>query len=186
MSSKRYGLVDKARDELARRFLDRKSAEHATQVPPAATLAGSPWMNVPEAFGRFDRFPGYERLLVLRAAADRLGLANPFFKTHDGVAGATTQIEGRRYVNFSSYNYLGLNGDARVNTAAEAAIERYGTSVSASRLVAGERPVAARTGERARRGLRRGGLRGVRQRPCHQREHDRLAVRPEDLILHDA
>ena len=141
MSSKRYGLVDKTRDELVRRFLDRKSAEHATQAPPAATPAGSPWLNVPEAFCRFDRFPGYERLLVPRAAAERLGLANPFFKAHDGVAGATTQIEGRSYINFSSYNYLGLAGHPRVNKAAVAAIERYGTSASASRLVAGERPI---------------------------------------------
>jgi len=141
MSSKRYGLVDKARDELVRRFLDRKSAEHATQAPPAATPASSPWLNVPEAFCRFDRFPGYERLLVPRAAAERLGLANPFFKAHDGVAGATTQIEGRSYINFSSYNYLGLAGHPRVNKAAVAAIERYGTSASASRLVAGERPI---------------------------------------------
>ena len=40
MSSKRYGLVDKARDELVRRFLDRKSAEHSAQAPPPATQAG--------------------------------------------------------------------------------------------------------------------------------------------------
>jgi 8-amino-7-oxononanoate synthase len=141
MSSKRYGLVDKARDELVRRFLDRKSADHAAQAPPAATPAGNRWLNVPEAFCRFDRFPGYERLLVPRVAAERLGLANPFFKAHDGVAGATTQIDGRSYLNFSSYNYLGLAGHPRVNKAAAAAIERYGTSASASRLVAGERPI---------------------------------------------
>ncbi|HEX9473851.1 MAG TPA: aminotransferase class I/II-fold pyridoxal phosphate-dependent enzyme [Steroidobacteraceae bacterium] len=141
MTSKRYGLVDKARDELVRRFLDRKSAEHTAQVPSPAVQTGSKWLNIPEAYCRFDRFPGYERLLVPRVAADRLGLDNPFFKSHDGVAGATTLIEGRSYVNFSSYNYLGLTGHPRVNKAATAAIERYGTSASASRLVAGERPV---------------------------------------------
>ncbi|HLQ12665.1 MAG TPA: aminotransferase class I/II-fold pyridoxal phosphate-dependent enzyme [Steroidobacteraceae bacterium] len=141
MSSKRYGLVDKARDELVRRFLDRKSADHAVHAPPQAAQTGSKWLNIPEAYSRFDRFPGYERLLVPRVAADRLGLANPFFKAHDGVAGATTLIDGRSYVNFSSYNYLGLAGHPRVNKAATAAIERYGTSASASRLVAGERPI---------------------------------------------
>lgn len=140
MSSNRYGLIDKARDELVRRFLDRKSVEHAVP-PPAGVPSDSRWLNVPDAYCRFDRFPGYERLLVPRAAAERLGLANPFFKAHDGVAGATTQIEGRSYVNFSSYNYLGLAGHPRVNRAAVDAIERYGTSASASRLVAGERPV---------------------------------------------
>src|SRR5262249_58975464 len=40
-------------------------------------------------------------------------------------------------------NYLGLNGDPRVSEAAKRAIERYGTSVSASRLAAGERPLHA-------------------------------------------
>jgi 8-amino-7-oxononanoate synthase len=50
-------------------------------------------------------------------------------------------IGGKSYINFSSYNYLGLSGDARVNQAAKDAIDRYGTSASASRLVAGERPI---------------------------------------------
>ena len=48
---------------------------------------------------------------------------------------------GRSVVNFASYNYLGLNGHPEVSAAAKAAIDRYGTSAAASRLVAGERPV---------------------------------------------
>ncbi|MGB9606579.1 MAG: aminotransferase class I/II-fold pyridoxal phosphate-dependent enzyme, partial [Bryobacteraceae bacterium] len=56
-------------------------------------------------------------------------------------AAATTVIEGRSYINFSSYNYLGLAGHPAVNKAAKDAIDRYGTSASASRLVAGERPI---------------------------------------------
>jgi 8-amino-7-oxononanoate synthase len=44
-------------------------------------------------------------------------------------------------VNYSSYNYLGLAGHPDVNAAAKAAIDRYGTSASASRLVSGERPI---------------------------------------------
>ena len=35
----------------------------------------------------------------------------------------------------------GLNGDPRVAAAAKQAIDRYGTSVSASRIVSGERPM---------------------------------------------
>src|SRR6185436_13568626 len=42
---------------------------------------------------------------------------------------------------FASYNYIGLNGDPRIAEAAKAAIDRYGTSVSASRMVSGERPI---------------------------------------------
>jgi 7-keto-8-aminopelargonate synthetase-like enzyme len=44
-------------------------------------------------------------------------------------------------LNFSSYNYLGFSGHPEVVAAAKNAIELYGTSVSASRLVSGERPV---------------------------------------------
>lgn len=141
MNKDTFGLVDKARDELVKRFLRRKTADHSSAVAPAASPVGSKWRNIPDTFYRFDRFPGYEKLLIPQAAASRLGLANPFFKTHEGVAGATTQIDGRVYINFSSYNYLGLAGHPRVNKAAKDAIERYGTSASASRLVAGERPV---------------------------------------------
>ena len=36
---------------------------------------------------------------------------------------------------------IGLNGDPRITAAAKAAIDRYGTSVSASRPVSGERPI---------------------------------------------
>src|SRR5690606_28866007 len=53
----------------------------------------------------------------------------------------TTVIDGREYINFANYNYLGLTGHPAVNQAAKDAVDRYGTSASASRLVAGERPV---------------------------------------------
>lgn len=132
------GLVGQARDQLVKRFLGRRPVQDGGTVPPTG-LAGQ--AEIPEAFYRFDRHPGYEKLLVPQAAAARLGVANPFFKAHEGAAGATTVIDGRPCINFSSYNYLGLSAHPRVNKAAKDAIERYGTSASASRLVAGERPV---------------------------------------------
>ncbi|NNM74878.1 aminotransferase class I/II-fold pyridoxal phosphate-dependent enzyme [Enterovirga sp. DB1703] len=70
-----------------------------------------------------------------------IGLENPFFRVHERRAGAETLIGNRVLSNFSSYDYLGLNGHLEVQDAAKAAIERYGTSASASRLVAGERPI---------------------------------------------
>jgi 8-amino-7-oxononanoate synthase len=44
-------------------------------------------------------------------------------------------------VSFSSYNYIGTSGDPRVVAAVKRAVDRYGTSVSASRLVSGEKPI---------------------------------------------
>ena len=81
------------------------------------------------------------QMQVMRSAGALLGIDDPFLQPHDGLAGATTVIDGREFINFSSYNYLGLNGHPAVSAAAKAAIDRYGTTVSASRVVAGERPI---------------------------------------------
>ena len=76
-----------------------------------------------------------------KEGAVKLGIESPFFRAHEGVAGSRTRIADREYVNYSSYNYLALSGEPAVNTAAKQAIDRYGTSVSASRPVSGERPI---------------------------------------------
>jgi 8-amino-7-oxononanoate synthase len=88
----------------------------------------------------FSSLPGFDELRLQRCVAERLDLENPYFKLHDGRAGARTIIGNREYLNFSCYDYLGLNNTADVTEAAQAAIERYGVSASASRVVAGERP----------------------------------------------
>ena len=81
---------------------------------------------------------------ALRNRLDMLaeqGIASPFFQVHDGVTGREAVIGGRRLVNFANYNYLGLSGDEDVTRAAQDAVARWGSSVSASRVVSGERPV---------------------------------------------
>jgi len=95
----------------------------------------------PVEAGRLDpaSLAGAREIGMIAAAADYLGIADPFFREHDGIAGAETVIDGRRYANFSSYDYLALNGDTRIADAAKAAIDRWGTTVSASRAVSGER-----------------------------------------------
>ena len=69
------------------------------------------------------------------------GVSSPFFHVHEGVSGRTVQIAGRQLLNFANYNYLGLSGHEAVNSAVFEAVARYGSSVSASRVVSGERPV---------------------------------------------
>ncbi len=97
----------------------------------------------PRSVGAFDfsTMDDYKQLRLHRAAADMMGIENPFFRPHEGLAAGRTRIDQREFINFASYNYLGLNGHPKVAAAAKAAIDRYGTSVSASRLVAGERPI---------------------------------------------
>jgi 8-amino-7-oxononanoate synthase len=86
-------------------------------------------------------FPEYRLLQSRFEELKRHGLPNPYFQLHDGVTGSTATVDGRQLVNFANYNYLGLSGDTRVNAAVIDAIQRYGTSVSASRVVSGERLV---------------------------------------------
>ena len=69
------------------------------------------------------------------------GVPNPFFSVHESVTNDRTTIAGRKLVSFASYNYLGMSGDPVVSAAAKQAIDRFGTSVSASRLVSGEKPL---------------------------------------------
>jgi 8-amino-7-oxononanoate synthase/acyl carrier protein len=90
---------------------------------------------------RFDLMPEYRRLKQTAAQLMLTGVPNPYFSVHDGVVRDTTTIGGREMVSFASYNYLGTSGDQAVSNAAKEAIDRYGTSVSASRLVSGEKPL---------------------------------------------
>lgn len=129
------GIKGAARDALIA-GLRAASKTRKPAATPSAPLRGTK----PKA-ADFSTLEGYKQLRMQRAAAEMLGIDNPFFRVHDGLAGATTSIGGERYLNFASYNYLGLNGHAAVSAAAKEAVDRYGTSVSASRLVAGERPI---------------------------------------------
>lgn len=97
--------------------------------------------DIPEKFYRFDQHPGYLQMQIMDKGAEHLGVESPFFRVHEGTAGATSMIDGKEVINFASYNYLGLSGHPEVNQAAHNAIEQYGTSVSASRIVSGERPI---------------------------------------------
>lgn len=132
-------LTGSIKDKLIQQALERRMRRLQDDLD--APIAPPPSDELPAAFYRFDQHPAYLQLRLVNDGAERLGVANPFFKQHQGTAGATTQIDGQDYLNFSSYNYLGLCGHPAVNAAAKAAIDCYGTSVSASRLVSGERPI---------------------------------------------
>jgi 8-amino-7-oxononanoate synthase len=94
----------------------------------------------PERFGRFSELPEYKQLQVHRVIADRMQILDPFFTCHETKAKGRTRINGEEFLNFATYDYAGLNGHPEVNAAAARAMEDYGTSAGASRLVAGERP----------------------------------------------
>jgi 8-amino-7-oxononanoate synthase len=96
---------------------------------------------IPTASYDIAQFPEVLALRQRIADVESTGLDIPFFNLHERVTNDTTVIGGREVINFSSYNYLGLSGDPAVNRTAIEAIERYGTSVSASRIASGEKPL---------------------------------------------
>jgi 8-amino-7-oxononanoate synthase len=106
----------------------------ATTGRPAATVIA------PEAY-RFDQFPEYKLLRQRLDMLETSGLGNPYFGVHQGITNDRTIIDGRELINFASYNYVGTSGDPAVTAAAKAAVDRYGTSVSASRLASGEKVI---------------------------------------------
>lgn len=134
-------MASQMKERLLRKAIESrlKRMEDAEATPQPFTLPNLPGTRVDQA--QWEKIPGFQKFSLLLQGAKKLGIQNPFFSCHEGTAGATTVVNGRRMVNFSSYNYLGLSGHPQVNKAAQEAIERYGTSVSASRIVAGERPL---------------------------------------------
>lgn len=183
-----FGLSDKAKNDLIGRVLKKrlkKGADAADTVAAPLRRAG-PRKKVPASAWRFDKFPDYQQMQMQKLGAAKLGIENPFFQVHDTVTGATTHIKQQPYINFSSYNYLGLCGEPRVNAAAQQAIDDLGTSVSASRLVSGERKI--------HRELERelASLHGVEDSLAFVSGHATNVTTigylfgPRDLILHDA
>jgi 8-amino-7-oxononanoate synthase len=83
----------------------------------------------------FAKAHGHERAEQLRAAreADLL----PYFRTLEGPAGPVVEMEGAERIMLGSNNYLGLTGDERVIAGAQAALDRYGTGLTGSRLLNG-------------------------------------------------
>jgi 8-amino-7-oxononanoate synthase len=128
------GLATKIRERLIFQALERKtrSIETAFAPPAGYSVSRKEWTD-------FEQHPGYQRYKLISDGAKKIGVASPFFQQMEGISSSTAVVEGRELVNFSGYNYLGLSGHPAVNAAAAAAMEKFGTSVSASRIVSGER-----------------------------------------------
>ncbi|OLZ73087.1 hypothetical protein AVW11_03220 [Streptomyces amritsarensis] len=116
-------------------------AEGGTCPPPPPQDPPPPTTPLPAEHTRIDRFPEVtahaERFGTLAGA----GLSNPYFLVHEGGMTDTTVVGGRELLSFSGYNYLGMATHPRVSEAAKQAVDAYGTSVSASRLLSGSRPL---------------------------------------------
>ncbi|NEW47375.1 aminotransferase class I/II-fold pyridoxal phosphate-dependent enzyme [Nocardia cyriacigeorgica] len=111
----------------------------ATQVRPAAASAprrrrgpGRHFVDHPEVAAMV------ARKAAIAGLYEQTGMPNPLFLPRTGANDATMRVGERELLNFSAYNYLGLANHPRVVAGAKAALDRYGASASASRILAGE------------------------------------------------
>src|SRR5215207_2547815 len=105
-----FGLSAQAKARLV-----EKLSSAALRVAPSSrpTPPRNPGTDHPDAeAGRLDvsRFEAHRDIRMIEEAADYLGIGDPFFRIHQGIAGAETMIGEHLYTNFASYNYLGING----------------------------------------------------------------------------
>jgi 8-amino-7-oxononanoate synthase len=111
----------------------RTASVAATRVPPAAD-------RITVAADRF-AFPECVALEERLAGLEAAGLENPFLRANEEVRGRTARVGGREVVSFTSFDYLGLAGHPDVTRAAKNAIDRFGCSASASRMVGGNNTI---------------------------------------------
>lgn len=141
---------------------------------------------LPESYYILEKTPEYVRLQRSKEQVARTGLRNPYFSVHEGVIADTTRIEGRELISFSSYNYLGLSGTSEVSASAKWAIDEFGTSVSASRLVSGEKTIHKQLERELSEFL---GVEDVITFPGGHATNESVIghlVGPGDLIIHDS
>ena len=80
------------------------------------------------------------RVLAVSLRPRRWDAANdayPFQIPLEGKSGPIVQADGHEMLMLSSYDYLGLIGDPRVNEAAIEAVKKYGTGTGGARLLTG-------------------------------------------------
>ena len=133
---KLFGLSGKLKEKLIQNMLDKSQP-----IQSATGITTIRKNNIPESLYKFSLFPDYKQICLQKEVAKELNIQSPFFRIRDGIPGNNVMIEGKQCINYSSYNYLGLNGNPQVIQAAKAAIDKYGTSVSGSRITSGERAI---------------------------------------------
>jgi 8-amino-7-oxononanoate synthase len=141
--------IDPALDEnVGDQPLEPKRAEaekpraNGASAPAPATAKGSDDMdeslkerNTLASIGGKDVFEKARKFMAADNAR-KMGIY-PFFRPLDLNDGPEAVINGRRVIMLGSNNYLGLTTHPKVREAAKDAIDRFGTSMTGSRLVNG-------------------------------------------------
>jgi 8-amino-7-oxononanoate synthase len=159
-------------------------------APPAPVTEAPAIAPEPEPdLARYADVTAFPEVIAVRQRgqlAGQLGVRNPYFLVHEGNIRDRTRIDGTDLVSFSSYNYLGLSGHPAVDAAVKEAVDRYGSSVSAARILSGERPLHVELDRSLAELLRtEAAVTLVSGHATNVTVIGHL-VGPEDLIVHDA
>jgi len=81
-----FGLTTQAKAHLIQQMLNNRSASADRTTTASKKNSHYNFTNddVPDEFTCFDKFPGYQKLLVHKLIADNLKINNPFFRIHEG------------------------------------------------------------------------------------------------------
>ncbi|MEX0818306.1 MAG: aminotransferase class I/II-fold pyridoxal phosphate-dependent enzyme [Pirellulaceae bacterium] len=110
-------------------------------LPASADKPSLDKRDIQPADYQFAELVEYKRLQQQITLLSFTGIPSPYFTRHEGITNDRTVIDGRELISWSSFNYLGMSGDPAVSAAACEAVMKFGTSVSASRLVSGEKTI---------------------------------------------
>ena len=123
-------------DCIARHMVDAGDPDTSAEPLPTGSQRPVHAPMTPPPTGA-DPFPEIGALEARLRGLEQAGLANPFLRANERVRGRTARIGGQDVISFTSFDYLGLTGHPDVTRAAKAAIDRFGCSASASRMVGG-------------------------------------------------
>lgn len=98
-------------------------------------------LDLAQVASSFSSLPINKSIKYHQKLGSLLGIENPFFRSTEGSQGRQTLIDGKPVLNFAWCDYLGLSRHPDLIAASKAAIDRYGTSISASRMVCGDTPL---------------------------------------------
>jgi 8-amino-7-oxononanoate synthase len=117
--------------------------------------------------------------------ATAAGFELPFFRTKEQIAGPVVRVQNQDLISYTSFDYLGLARSSEVKKAAKQAIDQFGTSASASRLVGGDNSIISTLDEELARFI---GAEAAIIFPCGYGTNASVFSHlfgAEDLILYD-
>lgn len=106
-------------------------------------LAGEISQNikVKQQIRKLEELPKIKKLMEMYTNLTIHGYDKLYLRAYESASNSIIKLEGKDYINFASYNYLGLSDHSEVKQFIKDTVDQYGSSASASRLVAGNRVI---------------------------------------------